>query len=120
LTNLHNASAAGLANDNAIGLHGSKVLGKKKGPKKVVTLLQKHKNHNRFTKKKKNSQSALLYSKNDLKKGMKRAGKIVKNLPHISERTRKIALKRLQRLHVALRPKVQGVALLTKKEAEKK
>ena len=116
LTNLHNASSSS-ANDQVIGLVGRKDKGKK-GVKRVITLLQKHKSHNKVIKRKDNSPSALYCSKMELKKGMRRVGKVVKGLPLISERTRKIALKRLQRLHVACRPLVKGVA--AKKEQEKK
>ena len=113
LTNLHNASASG-TNDNAIGLQGRKVQGKK-GTKRVVTLLQNHKSHNKISKKKNDSQSQLGASVVELKRGLNRIGKAVNGLPLISERTRKIALKRLQRLHVATRPTVKGT-----KKAEQK
>jgi len=115
LTNLHNASAAG-CNNQAIGLVGRKDKGKK-GVKRVITLLQNHKSHNKITKAKKNSQSGNAIAKVELKRGMNRIGKVVKGLPYISERTRKIALKRLQRLHVATRPIVKGA--VAKKEEKK-
>ena len=65
LTNLHNASQAGLSNDRAIGLQVRKEKAKK-GQRRVISLLQTHKTHNKISKKKKNSQSGLLYSKNEL------------------------------------------------------
>ena len=108
LTNLHNAASSS-ANEHAIGLVGRKDKGKK-GVKRVITLLQKHKQHNKLAKRKQNSQSKLLYSHIDLKRGMNRIGKVVKALPYVPERTKNIALKRLQRLHVALRPQVKGAA----------
>ena len=116
LTGFHNASSAGLANEGSIGLSAVKAKGKK-GTKSVVTLLQKHKSHNKITKRKKNSQSALLVSRVALKRGFNRIGKVVKGLSNISERTRKQALKRLARLHVATRPQVKGAA--AKKEEKK-
>lgn len=94
LTNLHNATSSGISNDGAIGLQARKEKGKK-GFKKVVTLLQKHKSHNKISKKKKNTTSGLLYSKNELRRGFRRIGKVVKGLPNISEKNRKIALRRL-------------------------
>ena len=115
LTNLHNASASG-TNDQAIGLVGRKEKGKK-AFRRVFTLLQKHKEHNKVSKRNPKSQSALAYSRNDLRRGMKRLGKVVQGLPNVNERTRKLALKRLQRLHVAYRSHVKGVAV--KKEEKK-
>jgi hypothetical protein len=53
-----------------------------------------------------------------LRRGFNRLGKTIKSLPLQSERVRRLALKRLARLHVANRPIVGGVAV--KKEAEKK
>jgi hypothetical protein len=117
LTNLHNASQVGLSNNQAIGLQARKEKAKK-GTKRVVSLLTAHKSHNKITKRKKNSTSGLLYSKSELRRGVNRIGKVVKGLSLVSERTRKLALKRLQRLHVATRPQVKGVA--SKKEQEKK
>ena len=106
LTNFHNASQAGLVNEQSIGLSGKNVEGKK-GPKRVITLLQKHKNHNKITKSKKNSQSGLVASKIELKRGMNRIGKVVKGLSNISEKTRKLALQRLAKLHGSTRPIVK-------------
>ncbi len=114
LTNFHNASSAG-TNDNAIGLQGRKDKAKK-GTKRVITLLQNHKSHNKISKKKNASQSKLGASVTELKKGINRIGKVVKGLSFVNERTRKLALKRLQRLHVATRPTVKGA----KKAEEKK
>jgi large subunit ribosomal protein L28e len=116
LTGLHNASQSGLANSGAIGLSAVKAKGKK-GTKSVVTLLQKHKTHNKIAKRKNNSQSGSLVSTITLKRGINRIGKVVKGLSNISERTRKQALRRLARLHVATRPQVKGAA--AKKEEKK-
>ena len=117
LTNLHNASQAGISNDRSIGLQSTKVQAKK-AKRGVVTLLQAHKSHNRITKRKKNSSSGLGFSSQNLRRGFNRLGKTIKALPLHSERVRTLALKRLARLHVANRPLVGGVAV--KKEAEKK
>ena len=111
LTGLHNASSTG-----SVGLSARKEKGKK-GSKRVITLQQVHKSHNKITKRKKNSQSALLVSRVALKRGFNRIGKVVKGLSNVSERIRNLALKRLQRLHVATRPHVKGSA---PKKAEKK
>ena len=77
LTNFHNASSAGLSNTQAIGLSAAKTQGKKKGVKRVVTLLQKHKSHNKISKAKKNSNSGSLASRVVLKRGINRIGKVV-------------------------------------------
>ena len=114
LTGFHNASQSGLVNAHSIGLSAQKVKGKK-GTKSVVTLLQRHKSHNKIAKRKANSQSGNLVSTITLKRGINRIGKVVKGLSNISERTRKQALRRLARLHVATRPQVKGA----KKEEKK-
>ena len=116
LTGLHNASQSGLTNEGTIGLSAVKAKGKK-GTKSVVTLLQRHKSHNKITKRKNNSQSGCIASTIVLKRGINRMGKVVKGLSNISERTRKQALRRLARLHVATRPQVKGAA--AKKEEKK-
>lgn len=116
LTGLHNAADSGLANSGTLGLTAVNVKGKK-GPKRVVTLLQKHKSHNKITKRKNNSQSSAQVSTIVLKRGINRIGKVVKGLSNITERTRKQALKRVARLHVATRPQVKGAA--AKKEEKK-
>lgn len=53
-----------------------------------------------------------------MRRGFNRLGKTILALPLQSERVRKLALRRLARLHGANRPLVGGVAV--KKEAEKK
>lgn len=77
LTNLHNSSSAGLSNNQSIGLHGAKTQGKKKGVKRVITLLQKHKSHNKVAKSKKNSTSGAFASRITLKRGINRIGKVL-------------------------------------------
>jgi len=116
LTGLHNASQAGLSNSQAVGLQSQKVKSKK-GTRGALTLLQRHKSHNKITKNKKNSTSGAVYSSQVLKRGINRIGKVVKNLTHVSERVRRLALKRVQRLHVANRAQVKSVA--AKKEEKK-
>lgn len=116
LTGLHNASTSGLANEGSVGLQSIKVKSKK-GTRGAMVLLQKHKSHNKITKRKKNSTSGLVYSRNELRRGINRIGKIVKGLPHLTEKKRNLALKRVQRLHVANRSHVKGVA--AKKEEQK-
>ena len=109
LTNLHNATACGFSNEQSIGLSGRKESAKK-GSKRVITLTLKHKSHNKIAKRKQNSQSKLNVSVIELKRGMNRIGKVVKGLSNVSEKTKKIALKRLQRLHVSTRSTVKGGA----------
>lgn len=115
LTGLHNASSAGLSNDGAISLQATKEKSKK-ASRPVFTLLHKHKSHNKITKKK-NSTSGLVYSAQPLRRGINRIGKIIKGLPTLTEKVRRVALKRAQRLHVATRSHVKGVA--AKKEEKK-
>ena len=67
LTGLHNASSAGLSNDQSIGVHVEKVASKKgKGQKRVYHLLQKHKLYNkrRLSKKGGLSQAGRVYTDN--------------------------------------------------------
>jgi hypothetical protein len=116
LTNLHNAAHAGLSNEGSLNLQAEKVKSKK-ATRSVFSLLQNHKSHNKISKRKSNSTSGLVYSNQPLKRGINRIGKVVKNLTHITERVRKLALRRVQRLHVATRSHVKGVA--AKKEEKK-
>ena len=111
LTGLHNASSTGV-----VGLSARKEKGKK-GSKRVITLLQAHKSHNKITKRKKNSQSGVYTSKIELRRGLRRIGKAVQGLNGVSNRTKQVALKRLQRLHKASRPHVKGAVA---KQEEKK
>ncbi len=111
LTNFHNASQAA----STIGLTAEKVKGKK-GTKRVVTLLQVHKSHNKSSRKA-GSTSKLQVSRVALKRGINRIGKVVKGLSNVNNRVKVAALKRLRRLHVATRPIVKGGA--AKKEEKK-
>jgi large subunit ribosomal protein L28e len=76
LTGLHNASSSGLTNDRSIGLQGTKVKAGK-GTRPVLSLLQKHKSHNKIQKRRKASTSNLVYSSQKLRRGINRIGKIV-------------------------------------------
>ena len=116
LTNLHNASSAGISKDQAVGIHATKVKAKK-ASRPSFTLLTKHKSHNKITKRKKNSNSGLVYATNPLRRGVNRIAKTIKALPLHSERQKKLALKRVQRLHVATRLHVKKAAA---KKDEKK
>lgn len=116
LTGLHNASSAGLSNNGAVGVQAKKVTSKKgKGKKAEFQLLNTHKTHNKIAKAKKNSTSGTVYSAQPVRRGVNRIAKVVKNITHISERVRKLALKRVQRLHAASRTHVKGA----KKEEKK-
>ena len=106
LTGLHNASSAGLSNDQSIGVQVEKVASKKgKGQKTTFNLLQKHKLYNkrRLTKKGGQSQAGPVYTVNRLGRGANSAGKSIKKVSHVSEANRKVALRRLARLHSAAR-----------------
>lgn len=118
LTGLHNASASGLSNNQAVSVQATKVTSKKgKGKKAEFRLHNSHKSHNKISKAKKGSTSGAVYSTTSVRRGVNRIAKVVKNLTHISERTRKLALKRVQRLHAASRTHVKGAA--AKKEEKK-
>lgn len=114
LTGLHNASASGLSNNQAVSVQATKVKAKK-ATKAQFVLLNRHKSHNKIAKAKKNSTSGAVYSAQPVKRGVNRIAKVVKGLTHISERVRKLALKRVQRLHVATKSHVKG----TKNEEKK-
>ena len=106
LTGLHNASSAGLSNDQSIGVHVEKVASKKgKGQKRVYNLLQKHKLYNkrRLTKKGGQSQAGPVYTVNRLGREAKRAGKTIQKVSNVSDANRRLALRRLARLHAAAR-----------------
>lgn len=115
LTGLHNASSSGLSNPSAVGFSAQKVKSKK-ATRAQFSLLQTHKSHNKISKRKNNSTSGAGYSVTPLRRGINRIGKVVKNLTHVSERVRKLALKRVQRLHVATRSHVKGGAQAKKEE----
>ena len=114
LTGLHNASQSGLSNNQAVGVQATKIKAKK-ATKPQFHLLNRHKSHNKIAKAKKDSPSGAVYSVQKVNRGVNRIAKVVKNLTHISERTRKLALKRVQRLHVATRSHVKA----TKSEEKK-
>ena len=86
---------------STVGIQSDKAESKKKKEKRVFNVLLTHKNHNKIQKKKKNSQSNLSYSVHPVKREVGRAARILKNMPHIKEGTRKIALRRLHRLHAS-------------------
>ena len=115
LTGLHNASQAGLSNNQAVGVQVTKVAAKK-GKKASFHLLNRHKSHNKIAKAKKASTSGAVYSVQPVNRGVNKIAKVVKNLTHVSERVRKLALKRVQRRHVASRTHVKAGA---KKEEKK-
>ena len=106
LTGLHNASSAGISNDQSIGVHVEKVKSKKgKGQKTVFNLLQKHKLYNktRLTKKGGKSQAGPIYTVNRLGREAKRAGKTIQKISNVSCANRRVALRRLAKLHAAAR-----------------
>ena len=115
LTNFHNAASAG-SNDHAVGISAVKEQGKK-GTKRVFTIIQAHKTHNKVAKAKKNTKSGAYVSKTELRRGSRRIAKAVNGLNGVNDRTKRIALKRLQKLHAATRPIVKGAA--AKKEEKK-
>lgn len=104
----------GAANDSAVGVQAKREKSKKNF-KRVFSLLVKHKSHNKISKKKKNSTSGLLYTTNELRREVHNAAKAI-NGSVASEKTKKLAIKRLHRLHKANRPQIKGA----KKEEQKK
>jgi hypothetical protein len=92
----------GFANDQAVGVQLSKIQSKKgKNPRRVFDILVKHKSHNKQLKKKNNSQSKLGHSTHSVKREVNAAAKVVKGIAGLNERRRRIALKRIHRLHAS-------------------
>mmetsp|Transcript_53010 Transcript_53010/g.64971 ORF Transcript_53010/g.64971 Transcript_53010/m.64971 type:complete len:148 (+) Transcript_53010:19-462(+) len=110
LTGLHNASSAGLSNDQTVGVSVQKVASKKgKGQKRIFNLALRHKQHNkrRLTKKGGQSQANSLLTNNRLGREVNRAGKTITKISNVSDKNRKLALRRLAALHAASRTYVQ-------------
>lgn len=85
-----------------MGVQVSKTKSKKnKASRRVFDVLQKHKSHNKISKRKNNSQSKLGWSHHAVKRDVNAAAKVVKGLGSINEKNRKIALKRVRRLHAS-------------------
>lgn len=105
----------GFANDNAIGVQVSKVASKKgKESRRVFDVLQKHKSHNKISKRKNNSQSKLGWSHHAVKRDVNAAAKTIKSIVNINEKNRKVALQRVRRLHAtSKRPTVAPTAAKT-------
>ena len=105
VTNLHNASSAGLSNARQVSATLTKEKAKK-GNRRVITLTQNHKQRNHI---KKAKHSGLVYSNVVVKKEVSRAAKAVKNFTHLSDAQKKRVLKRLQALHNAntVKPKTR-------------
>ncbi|MCQ6463567.1 hypothetical protein NPN16_24675, partial [Vibrio parahaemolyticus] len=77
LTNLHNASSAGLSNSNAVNIAAVNVKPGKKGKgtsRQALALVQTHNTHNRISKVKKGSTSGAGYSSQVLRRGINRIG----------------------------------------------
>jgi len=118
--NLFLSLLIGFANDQAVGVQLSKIKSKKqKGSRRVFDILYKHKSHNKVAKRKNNTQSKLGHSVHSVKREVNRAAKVIKGLPGLTERRRKLALKRIQRLHASNRNTTVKPAADTK-AAEKK
>lgn len=96
LSNLHNASQA----NSTVGLSAKKVQGKKGKivAKRVVSLIQKNKS---------SSRKSAASSKVELRRGINSVGRVVKGL-NISQGSKKLALKRAQRLIASTRPHVKS------------
>ena len=92
----------GYANDQAVGVQLSKIKSKKdKNPRRVFDILQKHKSHNKIQKKKNNSQSKLGHSIHSVKREVNAAAKTINSIVGLNARTRRVALKRVHRLHAS-------------------
>ena len=106
LTGLHNASSAGVSNSQSIGITAEKVASKKgKGQKTIFNLRLRHKDQNkrRLPKKGGESQANAVFTTCRLGRQANRAGKTIQKLSNVSESNRKLALRRLARLHAATR-----------------
>jgi len=76
LTNMHNSQSSGISNQASIGVQAHKEKSKKNF-KRVFDVLVKHKQHNKQIKKKKNSQSKLVYSVNPVRREVQRTAKVI-------------------------------------------
>ena len=87
-------------NNNAVSVQAKTEPSKKK-KRRVFEVLQKHKTHNMIKSKKKDSQSKAGHSVQTIKREVNHTAKVLKNMPHMKEKTRKTALQRLFRLHAS-------------------
>jgi hypothetical protein len=90
----------GIANGDAIGVQVKKEASKKKF-RRVFVILQKHKQHNNLKNKKKNSQSNSFSSTTEIRREVNRAAKVITGLSTLKDKTKRLALRRLLRLHAS-------------------
>lgn len=105
LTGFHNAAQA----SSTVGVSASKEQSKSaKGQKRVFSLTLKHKTHHRLTKRKQNSQSKISTSVHAIKAEVNHAARTIQGLTFQNDKAKKLALKKLQRLHAANPHQVKG------------
>ncbi len=101
---------AGVGGAGNLGINCERVASKKnKSFKRQFNVLVKHKTHNKFSKKKSESQSKAVYSINGVRRDVNAAAKVITKMS-LSASTKRKALKRVRALHVANRHMVQGGA----------
>ena len=93
LTNLHNASQSGLANDKSVSVQVHKEKSKKTH-RRVFDLNIKHGGHHDVKKK-----SGSVYATQAVKKEVGRLAKVVNSLQGITDKKRQLLLKRVHRAH---------------------
>ena len=93
LTNLHNASQSGLANDRSVTVHVHKEAAKKTH-RRVFDLSIKHGGHHDVKKK-----SGAVFATQSVKKEVGRLAKVVNSLHGVTDKQRQLMLKRVHRVH---------------------
>ena len=93
VTNLHNASQTGLANDNSVSITARKETAKKNF-RRVFDLNIRHSGNHSAKK-----TSGGVYAQQSVKKEVNRLAKVVNSLQGIPESKRKLLLKRVHKLH---------------------
>ena len=86
----------------------------KKGDRRVFTLNVAHKPHHSIKKRKQNSSSKQGHSVLNIRKEVHHAAKTIKGLTFQNDKTKKVALKRLARLHSSLPSSVRGTHAVKK------
>lgn len=97
VTNLHNASQNGIANDKSVSIVARREQAKKTH-RRVFDINIRHSGHHSA---KKTSGGA--YAQQTVKKEVNRLAKVVNSLQGISDNKRQLLLKRVQRLHAGNR-----------------
>ena len=98
ITNKHNATENGIANDNSVSIQARKEKAKK-NHRRVFDLNIRHGGHHSAKK-----TSGGVFAQQTVKKEVNRLAKVVNSLPNISDKKRQMLLKRVHRLHAGNKP----------------